>query len=82
MTKLTFWNAEQDKLACHSADYNVLRVSADLFLNTTKTWGLPVILGKFGFHLSSSISPSRDTLNRKRGRREVEDKSLKDTQPV
>lgn len=40
---------------------------------------LPVIMGKFGFHLSSSISPSRDTLNRKRGRREVEDISLGDT---
>lgn len=44
------------------------------------SWGLPVIMGKFGFHLSSSIRPSRDTLNRKRGRKEVDDRSLKDTQ--
>lgn len=38
--------------------------------------GLPVMMGNLGFHLSSSISPSRDTLSRNRGRREVEDRSL------
>lgn len=34
------------------------------------------MMGNLGFHLSSSISPSRDTLNRNRGRREVDDRSL------
>lgn len=38
--------------------------------------GLPVMMGSFGFHLSRSMSPSRDTLSRKRGRREVADSSL------
>ena len=37
---------------------------------------LPVMMGSLGFHLSSSISPSRDTLSRNRGRREVEHRSL------
>lgn len=37
---------------------------------------LPVIIGNLGFHLSSSMSPSRDTLSRNKGRREVEDSSL------
>lgn len=39
----------------------------------------PVMMGNFGFHLSRSISPSRDTLSRNRGRREVEDSSLWET---
>lgn len=34
------------------------------------------MMGNLGFHLSSSMSPSRDTLIRNRGRREVEDKIL------
>lgn len=37
---------------------------------------LPVMTGSLGFHLSSSISPSRETLSKNRGRREVEDRSL------
>lgn len=35
------------------------------------------MMGNLGFHLSSSMSPSRETLSRKSGRREVEDSSLR-----
>lgn len=34
------------------------------------------MMGILGFHLSSSMSPIRDTLSRNRGRREVDDSSL------
>lgn len=35
------------------------------------------MMGNLDFHLSSSMSPSRETLSRKSGRREVEDSSLR-----
>lgn len=35
------------------------------------------MMGNLGFHLSSSMSPSSDTLSMKSGRREVEDSSLR-----
>lgn len=34
------------------------------------------MMGSLGFHLSSSMSPSRDMLSRKSGLRDVEDRSL------
>lgn len=42
----------------------------------------PVMTGNLGFHLSSSINPSRDTLSRNRGRRDVEDTSLETNRRV